>query len=61
MYGRYVLLASEIILRAFGLVVEIASVLNGDAIPLLGLIGAVALGDDFPSDTHCAGEAGRDC
>lgn len=53
MCGRYVLLAPKIILGAFGLVVEIASVLNGDVIPLLGLVGAVALGDDFSSDTHC--------
>ncbi len=53
----YVLLASEIILGALGLVVEIASVLDSDGIPLLGPIGAVALSDDLPSDTHCASEA----
>ncbi len=53
----YVLLASEIILGALGLVVEIASVFDSDGIPLFGPIGAVALGDDLPSDTHCASEA----
>ena len=57
MCGRYVLLASEIVL-AVGFVIEIASVLDCDGIPLLGPIGAVALGDDLPSDTHCASEAG---
>lgn len=56
--GRDLLLASEIILGALGLVVEVASVLDGDGIPLLGSIGAVALGDNFPSDTHCARGAG---
>lgn len=50
---RYVLLASKIILGTLGLVVEIASVLYGDGIPCLGPIGAVAFGDDLPSDTHC--------
>ncbi len=58
MCGRYVLLASEIILGALGLVVEITSILNGDFIPLLRLIGAVALGDDLPSDTHDANGSG---
>lgn len=57
----YVLLASEIILGALGLVVEIASVLDGDGIPLLGPISAVALSEDLPSDTHCVGGAGRIC
>lgn len=54
MFGGYLLLASEIILRALGLIVEITSVLNGDGIPLLRLVRAVALGDDLPSDTHYA-------
>lgn len=55
MCGRYVLLASEIILGALGLVVQIASVLDGDNIALLGLVGTVALGDDLPSDAHRVG------
>lgn len=59
--GRHVLLASKIILGALGLVVEVASVLDGDSIPLLRLIGAVALGDDLPSDTHYASGAGECC
>ena len=50
---EYILLATEIVLGTLGLVVEIASILDGDGIPLLGPIGAVALGDDLPSDTHC--------
>lgn len=53
MCSEYILLPSEIIL-AVGLVVEIAGVFDGDGIPLLGPIGAVALGDDLPSDTHSA-------
>lgn len=56
MCSEYILLPSEIIL-AVGLVVEIAGVFDGDGIPLLGPIGAVALSDDLPSDTHCASEA----
>ena len=55
-----VLLASEIILGALGLVIEITSVLDGDSIALLGPVGAVSLGDDFPSDTHYANGASRD-
>ena len=51
--SEYILLASEISL-AVGLVVEIASILDGDGIPLLGPIGAIALGDDLPGDTHFA-------
>lgn len=58
MCGRYILLASEIILGTFGLVVEITSVLDGDGIALLGPIGAITLGNDLPGDTHCANEAG---
>ena len=57
MRGKYVLLASIIVLGTLGLVVEIASVLDGDSVPLLGLIAAVALGDDLSSDTHCASGA----
>ena len=56
--GRYILLASEIILGTLGLVVEVTSVLNGDGIPFLGPIRAIALGEDLPSDTHDANEAG---
>lgn len=40
------------ILGPFGLVVEIASVFNGDLVALFGLVGAIALGEDLPSDTH---------
>ena len=58
MCGRYVLLASKVVLGALGLVVEIAGVLNGDSVPLLGFIAAVALGDDLSSDTHYASGAG---
>lgn len=58
MRGRYVLLASIVVLGALGLVVEIAGVLDGDSIPLLWFIAAVALGDDLPSDTHYASGAG---
>lgn len=58
MCGRYILLASEIILGTFALVVEITSVLDGDGIPMLGPIGAIALGNDLSSDAHCANEAG---
>lgn len=58
MCGRHVLLASKIFFFAYVLVVEVASVLDGDNIPLLGFIAAVALGDDLPSDTHCASGAG---
>ena len=57
MCGRYILLASEIVLGTFGLVVEITGVLDGDGIPLLGPIGAIALGQDLSSDTHGANEA----
>ena len=57
MRGKYVLLASIIVLGTLGLVVEIASVLDGDSVPLLGLIAAVALGDDLSSDTHYASGA----
>lgn len=60
-YDRHVLLASAIILGALELVVDIASILDGDGIPLLGLIGTVALGDDLPSDTHCGSGVGRGC
>ena len=59
MQCKHILLASEIIFGALGLVVEIASVLDGDLIPLLGLVGAVALVDNLPSDTHCAGGTDR--
>ena len=58
MCGRHVLLASKIVLGALGLVVEIAGVLNGDSVPLLGSIAAVALGDDLSSDAHYANGAG---
>ena len=58
---RYVLLASEIIFRSLGLVVEIAGVLDGDGIPFLGFIGAIALSDDLPSDTHYESGPGGDC
>ena len=58
MIGGYLLLASEIILRALGLIVEITGVLNGDGIPLLRLVRAVALGDNLPSDTHSASGMG---
>lgn len=61
MQCNHILLASEIIFGALGLVVEVASVLDGDLIPFLGLVGAVALGDNFPSDTHCAGGSDRCC
>ena len=57
----HILLASEIIFGALGLVVEVASVLDGDLIPFLGLVGAVALGDNLPSDTHCACGTDRCC
>ena len=56
--GRYILLASIIILGTLGLVVEVTGVFNGDGITLLGLIRAVALGNNFPSDTHDANGAG---
>ena len=56
--GHHVLLASEVIFGALGLVVEISSVLDGDGSTLLGLVGTVALGDDLPGDTHFAGGAG---
>ena len=58
MCDRYILLASKIILGTFGLVIEVTGVFNGDGITLLGLIRAVALGDDLPSDTHDANGAG---
>ena len=58
MCGRYILLASKIILGTLILVVEVTGVLNGDGITLLGLIRAVALGNDLPSDTHDADGAG---
>ena len=58
MCGRYILLAAIIILGTLILVVEVTGVLNGDGITLLGLIRAVALGDDLPSDTHDANGAG---
>lgn len=58
MRGRYVLLASEVVLGALSLVVEIAGVFDGDSIPLLWFIAAVALGDDLPSDTHYADGGG---
>ena len=52
MCGRYILLATKIILGTLSLVVEVTGVLNGDGITLLGLICAVALGNDLSSDTH---------
>ena len=55
--GRYILLASIIILGTLVLVVKVTGVLNGDCITLLGLIRAVALGNYFPSDTHDANGA----
>ena len=58
--GSDILLASEIILRALGLLVEITGVLDGDGIALLGPIRAITLGDDFPSNTHYANGVGRD-
>ena len=58
MRGRYVLLAAIIVLGALGLVVEIAGVLDGDIVPLLWFVAAIALGDDLPSDTHYASAAG---
>ena len=59
-HHRYVLLASEIILGALGLFVEIASVLDGDGISLLRLIGAIALGDNLPYDAHGANKIGME-
>ena len=58
MCGRYILLASKIILGTLGLIVKITGVLNGDGITLLGPIRAIALGNDLPSDTHYANGAG---
>ena len=58
---KHILLASEIVFGALGLIVEVASVLDGDLIPFLGLVGAVALVDNLPSDTHCAGGSDRCC
>ena len=55
MQCKHILFAPEIIFGALGLVVEVASVLDGDLIPFLGLVGAVALVDNLPSDAHCAG------
>ena len=52
--GRYILLASIIILGTLVLVVEVTGVFDGDSITLLGLVRAVALGNDLPSDTHDA-------
>ena len=61
MQCNHILLASEIIFGALSLVVEVASVLDGDLIPFLRLVGAVALVDNLPSDTHCAGGSDRCC
>ena len=55
----HILLASEIILFAFGLVVEVASVFNAHLIPLLWLVDAIALGDDLLCNSHCASGAVR--
>lgn len=49
----YPLFAPKVLLRSLGLIVEIACVFDGDFIPDLGLVSAIALGDELPSDTHC--------
>lgn len=51
--GGDTLLASKVRLRSLRLIIEVACVLDGDLIPNVGLVSAIALCDDLPSDTHC--------
>ena len=57
-YIVYVLLASEILLWAYAWIVKVARILNGNLISLLGLVVAIALLNEFSSDTYCTNEAG---
>lgn len=50
--GENRLLAPKVRLCSFGLIVEVACVLDSDLIPNLGLVGAIALGNNFPRDSH---------
>lgn len=50
--GEDRLLAPKVCLCSFGLIVEIACIFDGDLVPDLGLVGAIALSDDFPCDSH---------
>ena len=50
--GGYTLLPSKVGLLPFGLIVKVPGVLDGDFVSSLRLVGAIALGNYLPSDTH---------
>ena len=50
---KNVLLAPVVVACTRRFVVEIACVLDRHFVPLLGLVDAVALFEDFPGDAHC--------
>jgi len=49
--GRNALFASEVVV-AFAWVVEVARVLNGHLVTVLGPVGAIASGEDLSCNTH---------